>query len=352
MIGAPRARDAGEIPATASAAVGPDPTDPVSFQGADPTFLNHHAWSLRWIDRRRSVDMAEAVLQHSRSAGPERVKGARRRNGLALRTLSWQARWRGSFDEAEDLAHRALARLRGEGAESAIADTFCVLAAIHTFRGRRDIARDYVERGFGALSKQDNLATRVDLLVAQAIVELFAGRIDVAQKAMQAAEKLAEGPQMAQVEHCIARALSYDDRPGEALEYGFRALELAKEHGNRVILPITYEIVAASLIDLDRLDQGEMFLNTGMAMALEDGDRRAEVQLQFQLLRVCLQKGSSHKALELAQNGVDLTDKIGHHLWHVRFLKKLAALQEDLGQTEAALQSLKSLLAIRETEQG
>lgn len=345
-------RDAAGRSASADTYADFDPNSESLFHGADPTFLNHHAWSLRWTDRSRSIEMAEAVLQHSRAKGPERAKGARRRNGLALRTLCWHALWRGDYDAAEDLAHRALARLRGEGAESAIADTYTALAALHNFRGRRDLARDFIEMSFRSLSKQDNLTSRVSLLVTQAVVELFARRIDVAQKAMQSAEKLAEGPQIALVEYCMARALSMDDRPGEALEFGFRALELAKEHGNRVVLPLTHEVVASSLIDLDRVDQGELFLKSGMDLALEENDRRAEAQLLFQFLRVALLKGSTDSALKLAQKGVGLTQKMGHYTWHMRFLKKLATLQEDLGQTAEALNSLKSILALRETEQG
>lgn len=321
------------------------------LKNADPTFLNHHAWALRWADRDRSIEMAKAVLQHSRNSGPKRARGARRRNGLALRTLSWQAIWRGEFDEAEDLAHRAIARLKGEGAESAIADAFSVLSVVHFSRARRDLARDYLEQGFEALEVQDNTSTRVDLLVAKGSRMLFARRVQESQKFIYDALKLATDEDRARVEQSIARAMCLDHRPNEALEHAFRSVHLCKEHNNNVVLPYALELAATALIDLERIDEAKMLIKEASALAAAAKDRRVECHLLFQMLRAMRLQQKTDEALVLAENGVVISRAMRYREWEPHFLHVLADLQEELDRPAEALQSLKELLALRDAEQ-
>ena len=322
------------------------------FTDADPTFLNYHAWKLRWADRQRSCDMAEAVLQHSLNSGASRAQGARRRNGLALRTLAWQARWRGAFEDAEDLAHRAVARLKGEGAPSAIADCQGVLAMVHYVRGRSDLAYECIEVGFKALEEQDNTSSRIDLLVIRAVADLTARRFQSAQQSAERAQLLSSDEERARVEHSIARVLLSDDRPGEALEMAFRSVHNCKEYRNFVVLPLALSAAAASLIDLDKLDQGEMLLLEALEIAERENDLLSTAHVKFDLARAKTRQNRLDDALALSQSGVDLTASMEFYVMHIRFLKQLASLQEKLGQTSAALQNLKALLALREVKQG
>lgn len=324
-------------------------SDPL-FGGADPTFLNHHAWSLRWADPVRSAEMANAVLQHSRKAGSTRARGARRRNGLALRTLCWLDGWKGHFDQSEDLAQRAIARLKGEGAHSAIADAYGVLATVHHVRGRRDLAREALKSGFKALAKQDNTSTRIDLLSIQAATEMYGRRLRDAQKPLDEALALSGGPDRARVEMLIGRALSNDNRPGEALEYANRSLHLCKEHNNRVVLPYALEVAATATADLDRLDQALVLLNEANRLLGQLESRRASCHVLYQIVRVHEMKGEVDKALSLVQGGVEIARGMGYNAWEVQFLKRAAELQEASGDLPAALASLKALLQLHQAE--
>lgn len=294
--------------------------------------------------------MAQAVLDFSRAAGKARAVGARRRNGLALRTLAWQARWRGDFDAAESLAHRAIARLKGEGAESAIADSLATLAVVHYCRGRRDLARDCLDEGFEVLEHQPNVASRIDLLTTQAAVERHGQRMRIVQAAMREAVALSAGVERARTEHSVARALLQDDRPGEALEHANMAIELAREYQNRVIEPYALEVAATAQIDLDQIEDAERLLREAEAIAERDADARAACHLLFQRVRLARRRGDRDGALALARAGEEKARTIGYPLWEKNFLDRAALLQEELGQTDTALRTLKRLLALRDAE--
>ena len=71
------------------------------LQSGDPALLNRMAWSARWSDRAKSCQYASRALEVAEGCQNKRSRIAR---GLAFRTLSWQAKWRGNFDEALRLA--------------------------------------------------------------------------------------------------------------------------------------------------------------------------------------------------------------------------------------------------------
>ena len=323
---------------------------PPPFGGAEPTFLNHHAWAIRWQDRGRSSAMAQAVLDFSRIAGKSRAVGARRRNGLAMRTLAWQARWRGDFDAAESLAHRAIARLKDEGAEAAIADCLSTLAVVQCSRGRRDLARDCIEQGMDTLTHQPNVGTRIDLLAGRAMVDRYARRMESAQNTLRQAMAISVGPELARIEHSVARTLLYDGLPGEALEHGEAAITHAREHQNRVVLPYAMEVAAAALIELGQLDEAEKFLHDAEEIAFEDEDRRAECHLLYQTVLLKERRGDRHAALEQSLQGQDIAEMMGYAQRQIKFLDRTAKLQEAIGETDAALRTLKRLVKLREAQ--
>lgn len=322
----------------------------IPFAGSEPTFLNHHAWAVRWQDRAKSVAMAQAVLEFSRAAGKARSLGARRRNGLAMRTLAWQARWRGDLESAESLAHRAIARLKDEGADSAIADVLATLSAVHCCRGRRDLARECIEQGLEALASQPNVETRIDLLCVQAMIERQARRMRAAQSTLREAVSLSSRSERAQTEQSVARTLLMDDNPGEALEHAKTAIAKAREHSNRIVLPYALEAAAAAHIELGHTRRAEELIGEGEELAIEDGDRRARTHLGFQRARLAERQGDLESALRLSLEGQDAARVFGYSQLQKRFLDRTAALQEALGQTAAALNTLKQAISVRDAE--
>lgn len=294
--------------------------------------------------------MAQAVLDFSRAAGKARAVGARRRNGLAMRTLAWQARWRGDFDAAESFAHRAMARLKDEGAEPAMADVLATLSIVHCARGRRDLARECADDGFRQLSVQPNTATRIDLLIARAIVERCARRMEAAQDTLREAMALSSGPELARTEQSVARSLLHENLPSQALEHARTAVSLAREHGNRVILPYALEVLAAAMVELGRFDRAATVLHQGEIIAAEEQDPRAECQLLYHKARLTQRQGDPDAALALAGKGLDCAAGMGFSLLQKMFLECAAQLQEDQGQTVAALDTLKRLIALLQAE--
>jgi tetratricopeptide (TPR) repeat protein len=321
-----------------------------SFGGSEPTFLNHHAWSVRWQDRARSHAMAQAVLDFSRVAGSARAVGSRRRNGLAMRTLAWQALWRGDFENAESLAHRALARLKGEGAESAMADVLSTLAFIQCARGRRDLARECIAQGFECLVQQPNEASRIDLLIGLATVERHTKRMRAAQDKIGEAIAIATGSDLARAEQSVARALLQEDLPREALEHAVEAVDLARQHRSRVVLPYALEVKAGALIELDRFDDAASALEEATAMSDEDGDRRLDCHITYRSLVLNRKQGDRETATTLAYRGQEIAGSIGYQVLEKKFLDQAARLDEELGRTGAALSALKRLIALRESE--
>ena len=316
----------------------------------DPTFLNHHAWALRWQSRSQSVAMAEQVLEISRNSGVTRAHGARRRNGLALRTLAWQAVWRGDFDQSEDYAHRAVARLRDAGADIALAMSHVVLAELYSVRSRRDKARVELDTAFSLIDPEQYPDEMAELLVVSSSVERKSGRFDLAQARLTRAEKLAQGPIRAMIDLVHARALMDTESPADGLERAAAALENCDRYDNRLVRPYALAISAAALIDLRRLDEVASMLRAAQRLAQQDADYRADCIILHEITRLYCLQGRTPDALVLAKGGEKMAWALGYKQWQRRFLQRSARFHERLGQTDEALKDLKAYVALRESE--
>ncbi len=314
-------------------------TDKRDGLGVNSAFLNQRAWLMRWSDRDGSVELAQAVLDQTASS----VTVPRRDRGLALRTLAWQSRWRGALSEAEELCHRAMARLRGEDAQDAMADCHTILGVIANTRGDRTTARDHVTEGFACLTADSAVETRIDLLANLANIERYSGRFDLAHAILTDARGLATGQDLARVEQTFARAALRDGNPQQCLDHAQVALDLAEAHGNRIIQPYALEIRGAALVDVGQAGDALTALEQGLTLAREDRDRRAECQLLHEVCRVHMAQQRYEEGLSLAQGGQQVATELGCTVLETRFLERVAFFQDRLGQTEAALDSFRTL---------
>ena len=94
----------------------------------DPALLNRIAWARRWSERDTSVQYAEEARKKAVDGSGKR---SRTQHGHALRTLGWQAVWRGELDEAMDFCLRAESFLPESTFKEVRASIYSVLAVVY-----------------------------------------------------------------------------------------------------------------------------------------------------------------------------------------------------------------------------
>ncbi|MEL6766023.1 MAG: hypothetical protein AAFP17_02485, partial [Pseudomonadota bacterium] len=275
--------------------------------------LNRRAWAIRWSSRVQSFALAERAFLVSHNGTPSQ-------QAAALRTLAWQARWRGDFDQAEAFAQQALRRLQPDLAPVVQADALSIMAIVHYSRGRRDLARRAVEFGFDRLDVLSAPETQVDLLLTATNIERQSKRLDEAAVVLDRALELATGPELARAEHDQARAFYADGDPERALEWGLRAVNSARVFRNRVMLPYALEVVGGAYRVLGREPEAAAYLEEGGRIAAEDGDVRVACQCLAERAQLALDEGDCAAALEPARQGLEQARGMGYVVWEKKFL--------------------------------
>lgn len=320
------------------------------LQSGDPALLNRMAWSARWTDRAKSRQYASRVLEIAEGCQHKRSRIAR---GLAFRTLSWQAKWRGNFDEALQLGLRAEAEITEKEQPIARADVYSILGVVHYSRSRLDLASCAVDRGFTILSDTptpENTETFIDLLTTRATIQRYNGLHARAGITLSEASRLAEKLELARVEHNIARFLVADGDYQAALKHAENALVLAKAHNNRVVMPYTHEVAGACLVKLGRPAAAIEHFAEGARIAREDEDQRAQCQILREHGNLEMDFGDPRKAVELYTSGAAISAGMGYSLWQKNFSLALARAHEELGELKQALEHHKHAWKIVETE--
>lgn len=307
----------------------------------DPEFINRKAWAIRWSDRQESSTLAQRVLDQGSESSAA---------GRALRTLAWQAKWVGDFDDSEGRCLHALQHLNADRDAAVLADVHGVLAVIRYSRGRRDLARDSVDTGFALLGSGGPAETRIDLLCSLATINRYAKRNRDALDALQVALDLATGVELARVHHNLARALIHMTRTDEGLIEANLAVSHAREHTNRVILPYALELIGAGHHAQGKHDLALDALTEAEAIAQQDRDSRACCQILYQISLVHEATGAPEQALTTAIRGLALSRQVHYPLWEKNFLELIARLHEAQGNIAGALDTMKSLHEVTSRE--
>lgn len=312
----------------------------------DTTFLNHQAWSIRWADRALSSQLAENVIGLTLGSGPKRPKSARRRNGLAMRTLAWQAIWRGDILRAEEDAHRAIARLKDTGADHAIADALGVLALVHFNRNHASLAHQAISDAFAHDVPEHHTSTLTDRLVISSLIYLNTGRFDLAQEGFEKALSLATGPDTARVHVNISQAQLLDKRPSEALDQLEQACASAEESQNLVIQPYICAMKAQTYLDLDDTASAFDAVAKALPIARQCNDVRAETVLAIQQVRALWSVNQTDQAIDLALSAQSLARAADLVLFEKQLLMLCAEMFESTGQLGEELMQLRRLVQI------
>lgn len=325
----------------------PDSGD-AGLLASDPALLNHMAWRGRWRDRRASTKNALAVLEIAKqSALPTRAV----EKGRALRTLAWQAKWRGDFDEAMELALQAEGLLPEADHPVQRADLYSIIGVVHYSRHRIDLATCATDRGLRIVEAIGGAAVeaRLDLLTTKATLQRYTGQIARAAVTLGAALDIAEGPERARVEHNVARCVMDDDALDEALSHGLMSVDLCQAFRNRVVLPYAHEVVGACLVRMDRYDEADRHLSDGLQVAMADGDRRVQCQILHQHGALEMRRARVLRALDLYRHGTSIAERMGYLLWQERFARDIADVYEKIGDARSALAAHKQAWALRDS---
>lgn len=311
-----------------------------------PEFLVRKAWNIRWAGRDESIRLATEALSMVSGAAAVRTGT----EGLAFRTLAWQAKWRGLFDDSEEFGAKALARLDPALHAAAIADVHSIMRVIHYSRGRRDMARESVRLGYAALCEREAAETRVDLMTTEATILRYGQRIEDSRKLLEAALELAEGTERSRVRHNMARALQSAGQTAEALSLATNAVIDARRFDNRVILPYALEVLGTCYAAFGQHEAARGYLLEGEEIGREDTDLRVRCQILQQLACIEEKAGKPEMALMGVRKGLGIDRKMVYPLWEKHFLRHQSDMAEALGRKDKALEALKRLCALQAAE--
>ncbi len=311
----------------------------------DPKLLTRLAWECRWTDRVRSAELARQALalveQQTSYDAVDRCS--------ALRTLAWQAKWRGDFEQTTSYCLQAKQGMDRQIAKHLLVDVFSLLGVVHYSAGRRDFASRMVRRGFDLVDDTIPDEALVDLYITQSTIQRYRGRIEESRHALENALQLSKGAERARVEHNIARTLNYERDYVQALERAEESLALARQFKNRIILPYTLEVLSAAQIALDRPVDALPHLEEGLEIAQADGDQRAACQLLHQLGIAQQKRGEMGHACEALTEGQRIAQAIGYPIWLTRFTEARAQLYEAEGEFQKAASAYKEVVRLKDS---
>ncbi|CUH77718.1 putative ATPase [Tritonibacter multivorans] len=217
--------------------------------------------------------------------------------GLALRTLAWQAKWRGEMEDARILCEQAIEPLAASGARNALADVYSVLAIVHLSQFRFAASDQAVSRAFALLNGNGPFDSHVDLLTTKASLLSNLGKIDEAGECLAQAKEIAKGIEQARLCQNLSR---YQLVRGDLREVRVQAasgLVLARACNNRVVLPYLHELLGAALIRQGQHRLARGVLEDGLQLALEDQDKRVECHLLSLLGQIDCNEGDEAHGL-------------------------------------------------------
>lgn len=293
-----------------------------------PRLLNHIAWTRRWRNRRLSVSLASSVVKMARDDS-----GLKSELGLALRTLAWQAKWRGEMDAARGYCQEARDVLQASGPKAALADVQSILGIVHLSQFRFQAAEQAISQGFALLDFGGPSETRIDLMTTQASFLSNTGRTDDAGSYILRAQAEATGIEQARVHQNMARFhLGIGDMQ-LARAHASKGILLSRLCNNRVVLPYLHELLGSAMLAQGKEDLAQGVLEDGMRLALEDGDKRVECHISQLLGQIDCMAGRTEQALARFQETMRISERLNYP----------TVTQEVLGQLERVMQEDKGV---------
>ena len=309
--------------------------------GGDPTLMNRVAWARRWSDRRASVEYAKTARKKAISGTGRR---SRVEQGMALRTLAWQARWTGDLDGAMSNCLSAETFLPESEFGEERAGIYSTLGIIHFSRSRVDLANCAVDRGFWLMRDVPDANfgdVMTDLLLTRASIQRHSGERARAGITLGRAREIANGEMATCVEYCTAMWLLIDGEVDQAHKRATDALEASGRLGNQVILPYLHVVLGAANAKLGRADSAIEHFELGLKISEADNDVRAKCFLLREYARMDSERNIGEAALEKLQDAARHAKDIGFEFERKRIALDMAELFEQAGKYRQSVEQHK-----------
>lgn len=307
----------------------------------DPGLLNRLAWARRWTDPASSIDYALAAR---RKALAGRGRRSRAEQGFALRTLGWQALWRGDLSLSMDYCLRAETYLPESSHIRERAGIYSLLGKVHYMRNRFDLAICSVERGLWLMRDvEDDTSPLADLLLTQASIQRLSGERARAGITLGRARELSEGENRILVAICSANLLLDDNDETRALEHARSALADAEDMDTAVLMPFARSICAACLLAHgSHLDaQEQVSLGLASLDQTDDPSALAKVVLLQRRAGVLASNGDLAGSIDVLKGVAEIAQSEKYWLILKSVSLALADAFEKLGDFEAAVEQHK-----------
>lgn len=304
----------------------------------DPTLLNKLAWSRRWTDRLASADFAKTARQ---AAARGTGRRSRVQHGMALTTLAWHSKWSGALDASMGYCLSAETYLPEREHAEVRARIYAILASTHFARNRYDLANCALERGFWLLRDIPDVQVEeamVDLLLTRAILQRHSGERARAGITLGRAQELSNEDMRPGVEYCTATWLLADGDADAARIRAVTALENARAHANRLILPYLYCLLGGCDIKLSRSEEAMHSLEVGLKIATEDKDDRVRCFILRNLAQLAADLGALDEAKTHLESAARLAKSLNHSFERKRIALQLADLFEKSKDYRRAVQ--------------
>ncbi len=307
----------------------------LSITGGDPALLNRIAWTRRWTDREISTEYAEVARKAAKNGSDGRC---RVELGLALRTLGWQALWRGNLKRAMEYCLRAETCLPESKHPEVRAGLYVVLATVHRQKNRLDLASSAVERGLWLLSDFDDGPELADLYMTRAAIQRQAGEFARAGITLSKARELATGEQMTAVEIFTAVWIHGDGDIEKALRHALTGLETAVSMSNRLILPYARAICAGCFTSFGDHVEASEHISEGLKIAEEDGDSGGQCILLMESAKLARSMGNVDAQIRHLAEASELARKMEFFMRRKEIALSQAKAHEAKGNYKAALE--------------
>ena len=303
----------------------------------DPALINRIAWARRWTDRDASTEYAINALETAKDG---RGRRSRKEQGYALRTLAWQARWRGEFDACLDYSLKAESFLSETENPVTRASIYASLGMVHFVRSRLDLAMSAIDRGLWLvrdMADDQTTSVQANLYAVRAMIQQQNGDRARAGTTLSRARELAGPEDLPMVEQITANWLLRHNETDRALEHALAAQKQAEAAENRIILPYVHAVSGLCYARKKNTIEAVSHFSAGMALAEADQDKRALCYLNLSRAQFELLRGELETARPLLQEAALIAKKQTLPLMRKEIALALAETFEKLGQYKASV---------------
>ncbi|MEO1026160.1 MAG: hypothetical protein AAFX07_11485 [Pseudomonadota bacterium] len=304
----------------------------------DPSLLNRIAWARRWTDRTASIQNAHAARRTAVSGTGRR---SRAEQGMAARTLGWQAYWKGDLDGAMSNCLSAETFLPETEFLETRASIYAILGLVHFSRNRADLAGCALDRGFWLLRETLDTAAPealTDLLLARATLQRHSGERARSGITIGRATELAVAEQTSYVSYCTAAWLLSDGDIEEAQKHADEGLKLAETQGNLIMLPYLHGLLGTCESSMARVDTAGLHFSKGLSIAEAEEDKRATIYLLRESAVMEKECGNTAEATGLLMQAATLAKTTGFDFERKRVALRLAELYEEAGDYKRSVE--------------